>query len=359
MRGRDLKVHVQLGYGFDAARFKERFARGQAIEYTPYDFHLAERPGVAVSFSSDDRPPPGRLAGIVGRRLRFAIDHAWYNRHAIAASDVVWTMSENEAFGAAALMAARVVPRRPIIGTAIWLFNGWDALPAHARALFRALSRHISVMTVHSNGSLAAGARAGLHCPVELSAFGVNADTYAPLPPRPAPDGPIRVLAAGNDRTRDWGTLLAALGGDDRFAVSAWTSVLGAAEQARYGNLHLPKPPDIAGILAMYAEADAVIVPMVPNVFSGITVALEAASLGRPVISSDTGGVPTYFGPDEVRFVPPGDAGALREAALAARSPDAAAMAARARARFVAGDYTTRGMVDRYLALSERVMGRS
>ena len=353
-----LKVHVQLGYSLEASHFKERFRRGQSTEPTPYDFHLAERPGVAVSFSTNQgRRPRGRLAGIIGRRLRFGIDHAWHNRSAIAASDVVWTMDEGEAFGVAALMWLRVVPPRPIVGNAIWLFHHWSSLPAAVRWLFRRLSRYIDVLTVHSNSNLSAAATAGLACPVELNPFGVSDTAFVPLPPRDAPGGePIRILAAGNDWTRDWPTLLEALGNDDRFIVSAWTSALDESDAARISNLHLPKPSTLAAIRQMYADTDVVVVPMVPNPYSGITVALEATAQGRPVIATATGGIPTYFDDTQVRYVPPGNARELRDAVLAMRQPHHASMAARARDRWLADDYTTRGMIDRYFKLTRRCL---
>ena len=353
----NLRVYVHLGYGFDAARFKERFARGESIEYTPYDFHLAERPGVTVSFSSDgEGRAPGRLARALNRRLHFALDHAWYNRRAIAASDVVWTMGESEAFALAALMLFRLVPQRPIIGNAIWLFNNWSRLSAFNRVLFRQLSRNIDVLTVHSEKCLAVAAESGLNTQVEVSLFGINEAAYPPLPPASGRVGPIRVLAAGNDWTRDWPLLLAALGNDERFVISAWTSVLGKDDLAKTRNLRLPKPATLEAVRQMYADADVVAVPMIVNLYSGITVALEAAAQGRPVVATATGGIPTYFAEDEVRYTPPNDAAGLSAAVLEARSPGFAAMAQRARKRYVAGDYTTRGMIDRYLALTRRVL---
>ena len=360
MRKNDIRVHVQLGYGFDAQVAKERYRRGETNDYTPYGFHLAECPGVAVRFSSDALGVPrNRLIHAVNNRLGFHIDHAWNNRRAIADADVVWTMSENEALAVAALMMLRVVPRRPIIGGAIWLFNNWDRMPRVRQALFRRLSGYIDVLTVHSAACLDVVARARLRTSVELSPFGINAELYTPLPQRPSPPvGPIHVLAAGNDRTRDWGTLLEAFGNDPRFIVSAWTPALNAADTDRIGNLRLPKPPTNKAMLEMFADADVIVVPMFPNVFSGITVALEAAALGRPVISSATGGVPTYFSEDEVLYVPTDDPAALREAALEARTPRFAAMAARAQARFGKGDYTTGAMIERYLALTARILRR-
>lgn len=363
-----LKIYVHLGHGFEASAFRERFARGEVNDSTPYGFHLAEREGVSVAFSVDraEHARPGglprraarRLQGALNRRLRFATDHAWHNRRAIAGSDVVWTMSENEAFAVAALMLLRLVPRRPVIGAAIWLFNDWHRLSHANRAIYRLLSQYIDVLTVHSQACLPVAAEAALRTSVELSLFGINEASYPPLPPPVAGDGPIRVLAAGNDRTRDWTTLLDALGNDDRFALSAWTPMLNANDTARIRNLSLPKPKTTQAIIDLYAAAEVVVVPMVANLFSGITVALEAAAMGRPVICTATGGVPTYFSATEMVFVPLSDPDALKAAVLEARTPRLAAATAAAQARFARGGYTTAAMIDRYLALTMRVAGR-
>ena len=359
MSDRNLNIFVHFGYGFDAEGYKERFRRGESLDYTPYDLHLAEGPGVRVTFSTDaGRRPPGRIARMFHHRLRFAVDQAWHNRRAIAASDAIWTMSENEAFAVAALMMMRLVPRRPIVGTAIWLFNEWSTISTANRALFRLLSPYIDVLAVHSQGCVDIAASTGLRTSVELVRFGINEEAHAPPQTRPmARSGPIRILAAGNDLTRDWPTLLAAFGNDPRFLVSVWTRALGPDDVARVGNLRLPKPVTREEILAMYVDADVIVVPMAPNLFSGITVALEAAALEKPVIASATGGVPTYFSDGEVRLVPPGDATALREAVLTMPAPQLAALAARARARFDGDRYTRRGMVARYLAVIRRVLG--
>ena len=102
--------------------------------------------------------------------------------------------------------------------------------------------------------------------------------------------------------------------------------------------------------------ADFVVIPMVENLYSGITVALEATALGVPVISSNTGGVPTYFSGDEVIFVPPEDPAALREATLNADYEARRAMVERAQRRFVQQDYTSAGLAQRYVALSRELL---
>ena len=55
---------------------------------------------------------------------------------------------------------------------------------------------------------------------------------------------------------------------------------------------------------------------MTSEITSGITVIQEAVLAGVPVIATATGGLSGYFPPDTVRYVPPGDVAALRDAIL-------------------------------------------
>ena len=352
------RAYVHLARGFEASRCAERFRRGEANDLTPYGFHLAEEMGVSITFATaPDDPAATRRAEWLMRRLGFDFLHAWHNRDAIAASDVVWTMTESEAFAVAALMAARIVAKKPIVGNAVWLFDRWSSMTAFKRRLFRYLGRYLSILTVHSSACLPVAREVLPDVRCQLTYFGINTDTYpvtAPVAPTPAPGGgrPIRVMAAGNDPTRDWPTFIEALADDDSFALSAWTPRLTGEQAARHANLSLPKPATRADIVALYRACDVVVIPMMDNLFSGITVALEAAALGKPIICSATGGVPTYFDEGEATYVSPGDPAALRAAVLRAGTSESLAKAHAAQARFLRCDYTTRAMIGRYVELT-------
>lgn len=104
---------------------------------------------------------------------------------------------------------------------------------------------------------------------------------------------------------------------------------------------------------ALYEWADIVIMPMRENFYSGITVMCEAAAMGKPIVATKTGGEPTYLDEDEVIYVPIGDALAMKNAVLNASSDRLLAIAEAAQARFVRDDYSAKGMVERYVAISE------
>jgi glycosyltransferase involved in cell wall biosynthesis len=116
------------------------------------------------------------------------------------------------------------------------------------------------------------------------------------------------------------------------------------------------RDPVMSDFLKAYDLADIVVVPMVENIFSGITVALEAVALGKPIVSSRTGGVPTYFGEDEIFYAPVGDPNAMRDVVLATDPKSRMERAQAAQRRFVQQDYSTRAVMARYAAITRRVM---
>ncbi|WP_296599604.1 glycosyltransferase family 4 protein [Phenylobacterium sp.] len=349
-------MHVQLYWGKDAELYRERFRQGIEPDETPYGFHLAAEEGHTVTFSRDGKHR--FMSKVIERIFGFDLVHAWHNRRAIAAADVVWTMTEGEAFAVATLMKFGLVPRRPIVSASIWLFNRWDLLPWWRHWLYRFLVDEIAVMGVHSAKCLPIAERAFPNLRCELMHFGINTDYFTIRPPK-APDSTVsHIVAAGNDRTRDWDTLIQAFGSDKRFKLTLACAWLSNSRTARHKNVTLVKPQTMDELRELYDSADIIAVPMKENVFSGITVALEAAALGKPVLSSRTGGVPTYFDEDEVLYAPPGDPRALREAVLNSSPAALEAVAHRAQERLLSDDYSTRGLMARYSRITREVFSR-
>lgn len=352
------KVHVQLYQGKDAERYRARYREGIEPDETPYGFHLAEEEGFDVTFSKDG--PRNLFAKVVNKLFDFDLVHAWRNRHAMSAADVIWTMTEGEAFAAAFLMKLGVIPRRPILSNAVWLLNRWRSLTWLRRRAYKALADELAVMTVHSLECLPIAQRAFPNLRSELMYFGVNVAYFPIAPPQLAASSEvIHIVSAGNDRTRDWDSLLEAFGGDDRFKVTLVCAWLDRTRTAEYENVSLLHTSSMSDLRDLYREADVIAVPMRENVFSGITVALEAAALGKPILSTETGGVPTYFDRDQVIYAAPGDAKALREALLATTPASRKAAAERAQARFVERDYSTRGLIARYSRITRELLSRS
>jgi glycosyltransferase involved in cell wall biosynthesis len=133
--------------------------------------------------------------------------------------------------------------------------------------------------------------------------------------PRPDP-GHGYILAVGDDVSRDYATLVAACAEIDRELVLR-TSRAVAIPESMAGHVRV-----ITARLShhelrdLYAGAAVVAVPLHPTDHpGGISTALEAMAMGRPVVTSDTGTTSELIehGGSGL-LVPPGDPAALRDA---------------------------------------------
>lgn len=362
---------VHLPYGLDAEAYRVRFLEGREPDESPYGFHQARDLGWRIIFSQDRSEGVVRrtIRRIIKRALGFDIVHLWRNHALLKKADVVWTMQDSEWLALRFAALWHKPARLPVIGNTVWLFDRWEQINPVRRWLYRRLARGPGVLTVHSDRYIPLMQRVlrGVRC--ERMYFGTDlpalSDGIREIQAEDEHEAgvgrPIRLFAAGNDPTRDWATLLAAVGDDPRFELELLCPWVSDEVKRRHASvLRRPAISDHSREIfdALYCWADLVVVPMKENRFSGITVALEAAARGRPLISSRTGGVPTYFTEDEVFFVPPGDPAALREAALATVA-ERHRRAAAARARLTRDDYSIRGMMARYVALSRSVLGET
>ena len=349
-------VFAHLGYGLDARQYRERFLSGYEPDETPYGFHVAERLGVRVVFSHD-HPESAffRLVRrVIKRILGFDVIHLWRNRRAIERAQVVWTMQESEWLSLRFVGLFIQSLRKPVIGNTVWLFDRWESINPLMRRLYARLAQGDGVLTVHSNQYLPLMKRFMPEVRIERMYFGTSTESHPMLSPTTDRATPMRVLAVGNDPTRDWQTLLEAIGNDPGFEIELVCSWYGSDVRARYRSIryrNISVAHHLATFQALYRWADVVVIPMHPNRFSGITVALEAIANGKPVVASRTGGVPTYFGEDAVAYVSPHDPIAFRDA-LFETQRDGNSRVEAAQATFRANDYSLTGLMGRYVALS-------
>ena len=354
-----IKVFVHSRYGLGARQSDADYAAGIIHNPRPYGFETAARPGIDVSFSEDSRSR--KLSRLLRPILGFDVAHALYNLRAIRSADISWTLLEEEWLSIALLQAAGLAPRRPIIANSVWMMNDWATWGRRRRWIWRWLMRMRNVhMTLHSEAAKAVADREFPDKDFTVEPFGISTVAFPPQAPRAwsAWNRPIRVYSIGYDRTRDWPTLLSAFGNDQRFEVrviSKWIDEVIDVES--FWNLEVPRTELISAQRESFEWADVVVMPMRPNVFSGITVVCEAVANGVPVVSSNTGGVPTYFNSDEILLVPPSDPEALRTAVLSATPEDWNRRAAAASVRFKRSDYSSEGMVERYIGMTERLLG--
>ena len=121
--------------------------------------------------------------------------------------------------------------------------------------------------------------------------FGIRAETMLPRDPRPA-HRPIRVLSLGNDRHRDWPTLIAAMKDWNDCVLRLVSHQVNRALVRSATNVEITHPRTNDDLMALYDWADIVVVPLKPNLHaSGITVVQEATLCGLPVVCTDTGGL--------------------------------------------------------------------
>ncbi len=309
-----MRAWVELQPSLDVRRWPLRHACGQVADRMPYGLDRLGAHGVRATARHDPTSP---LRDGVLRGVRWAGGgYLWTEaatRRPPPGTDVALSWDERRGAPRALLDG-----RRTAVATGvIWLTEELAAGPARpgARAAVSALRRCalVWVLAEPQRAVLqAAGVPAGR---LARLPFGVDADFWAPAPPGGV--DPDLLLAVGNDRSRDWDTLLTAF----------------AALRARRPSVRLeiasrmppPRVPDgvvVRGQLphpqlrGRYARAAAVVVTTAPNLHvSGMTVALEAQACARPLVMTRTAGVEDYVG-DGGRLVPPGDPAALARTLL-------------------------------------------
>lgn len=358
---------MHVAHGFDARRWKEKWETGELIginESSPYGYHRAEDHGVRLAFSED--AVEGPLAGLTRKAIRmvlgFDLVHAWRNRRRILAADVVWTHTESQHLGVAAVLGIRgrrsgAAPR--LLAQSVWLFDRWDRMSRLRRILYRRLLNRADVLTVLSpaNREVASGLFPRMR--IEFVPFGICADDMVEPSVRQA-DGVIRVLAVGNDRHRDWSTLLGALGGTESVELRVVSQTLDRSAVERCPKAEVLTVRDNTELLELYRWADVVVVPLKPNQHaSGITVLQEAVIRGVPVVASDTGGLRAYFDDRCVTYVEPLNDLALRSAVLELRDdPDRRLRLARsARSQMGPAGLSSESYVRTHCVLSAELTG--
>jgi glycosyltransferase involved in cell wall biosynthesis len=171
---------------------------------------------------------------------------------------------------------------------------------------------------------------------------------------------PLRIAAIGNDRDRDWETLIRAFGNDARYTVRLATRRR-MRRSLRAPNVEIAAASGLAKQRELYAWADVIAVPLRPNSHaSGITVMLEAAAVGKPMIVTNVGALQDYFSARAVAYIPPFDAQALRAAAdqLAAAPEHALHQAQAAADELVSRDLTTQHYAQQHVQITRALLKR-
>lgn len=338
-----LKVFAHLAENKDAERWRARWLAGTLVgvnDESPYGYARANEQGCRVSFSKAGREAlPSKIARY-GLRfiLGFDLLHAWRQRKELAEADVIWTHTESQYLAVAAVAKLTGI-KTPIIGQTVWLFDHWFHLSWPKRALYRSLINRVDVLTFLSPLNLEIAQRQFPKADARFVPFGIA--TEKQIAPRLSRgQQPFRILAIGNDRHRDWETLVKTVANRKDISLVILSGTVPKDLVRDVANVEVRHAKTNDELADELAKATVVCVPLKPNFHaSGITVIEEAVLAGVPVVTTDTGGLRSYFAEDEVRYVRPSDTASLLEALLdIARDPsNATEMAKRAQGKMGEG----------------------
>jgi glycosyltransferase involved in cell wall biosynthesis len=356
-----MQVFVHLARDKDPSTWRAARTAGTLVgrnDETPYGYGRASSMGCAIRFSRSEPENAIAKAARLGMRVALGFDlaHAASQRDDIFASDVVWTHTESQFLAVSAMLGSRSGGPK-LIGQAVWLIDRWPRLtPAH-KALYRRLIARVDILTTLSPLNAEVARKLFPSVRVEMVPFGIPSEN--PIPPTKRSNKPIRVVAVGNDRHRDWRTLAKALGGMEGVELEILSGTAPGSLRSKATNISIRPARTNLELSNAYERATVAVVPLVPNLHaSGITAIQEAILAGVPVIATDVGGLRAYFGEAEIAYVPAGDAMALRDAVAltALRQEQANVMVARAQARIVSGDINATSYIRRHVDLSRELL---
>jgi glycosyltransferase involved in cell wall biosynthesis len=340
-----MRAYIPLPSGLSATAWRRRYSAGEVPDESPYGLHRLSDFGVDVTFGETDF---GRLAERAARSVRHRTSGVemleglseWRAR-TLCNTDVVFTYDERIGIPATLLRTRKHAPVMLGVG---WLAGRSEASAMLAALAGRALPRAEAVW-VQSSAMLPVLQKEWGVRPSRLHYVpcGIDADFYRV---QPEPDVANVIASAGEDRHRD-----------HRLLVEAVSKL-----RSRFPDIHLElatgRPVELPSGLGtlyrqrldgkmreLYRRASLVALALKPVITgSGLTVALEAMSSGRPVVMTDNPGVSDYIQHGVTGLlVPPNDVDALASAIgeLLAdpqrRSEMGRAAAARVRERFTSG----------------------
>ncbi len=357
-----INAYVHLAYGFDALKWQKAWKAGKTVglnEEFPYGYHHAEAFGARIVYSKDHAENALQKYWRYALRVLTGFDlvHAWRNRREIFSADIVWTHTESQSLAVLSVMSLFKAARRPkIIAQSVWLYDEWPRFSGLKKAIYRKLLRAADILSVHSPLNRDVAAELFPAQRVELVKFGIKAD-YDPMTKSSPAGRPVRVLSLGNDRHRDWDTLIRATKNVPGIEIKLATFSIKPVSDAR--NIEVIRPQNNHELFALFDWADLVVIALKPNLHaSGITVIEEATIFGLPVICSRVGGLDDYFTPDEIFYVDSQDAALLRAAIELLTRDDArrTTLISNARQRLYADELTSQGYARRHVELSKQLL---
>lgn len=286
----------------------EQYARGEAIAPLPYGMEALEHYGYRLAWAPrSERAPWAKARDVVEHRSGVLVERALRGARIAAQADVVIALLEHQGFAAATAKRWGIPPyaSTPLVIWSCWLADELMSATPERRSWLRRHVDSADLITYFGPTGATVLPEMGLD-PSRITelTWGVTTSYYSP----DATVRDIQVLAVGQDRGRDYRTLLAAFEGLD-FSLDL------VCKPENLAGLRIPANVRAHGTVSMseyrrlLRRAQVVAVPTRELVYpTGSSVALEAASSGCAVVASSTPGLGSYFD-DGIngRLVPVGD----------------------------------------------------
>lgn len=354
-------VALAFGGSLDPAAWSRAHATGAVPDQLPYGLHRLSGHGLTVRDHSVawSAGAPVALHRRVLRKVGSGFDWGlMLSRRPHA--DVLLSWDERPG----AVLALRHGRRIPVVTNVIWLTD-LPSLKAPGLRLAAAGLRRAAGLFVLSSAQVPLLTEIAGVARDRITAvpFGIDADFYAPAHVAGSSPDPDLVVSVGNDRHRDWPATLEAFELVRRNRPSARLVVVSATAPSpdlasAEGVEHIGDLDHVA-VRALLARASVLLVMTSPNVHvSGITAALEAMALERPVVISQSPGLHDYGAADD-GFIAVDDPHAAAEAVTDLLGDPAAA-----RARGIAGrravveHFSTEHQAARLATVLERALDR-
>jgi len=288
-----VRAHVLSGHDF--SQWRKLHSEGHTPSALPYGVDVLERHGWSLSSAGRaDHPAVVKLRNVVEHRTGMTVEQPVRSIRGIAKSDLVLTLLEREAFLPGLVKGWRVPPfsKRPLVIWSCWLADDlmradterrrWLIRRIQSADLIAHLSRHetevFTSLGIHEDRLF-------------TMTYGVSHDYYTPQ----SHERDISILAVGQDRGRDYGTLIEAVR-DTRLTLDIVCKPdnlrgITLPENVRYhGTVPIPT------YRRLLSRANVVAVPTTEMAYpTGSSVALEAASSGCAVVVTGTRAMRDFF----------------------------------------------------------------
>jgi glycosyltransferase involved in cell wall biosynthesis len=301
----------------DLADWQRRFAAGEVPSALPYGVDVLTSIGYQLHGTGRSTGPLGsKLRDAVEHRTGLAVERAVRAVGAVRSADVVLALLEREGMLPGLWKRAGLPPYAgtPLVIWSCWLADDIRRADADGRARLRRRIEAADLITHLSRHETEIFVDLGI--PAERLfpvTYGVSHRYYVP-PDDADATRDIEILAVGQDRGRDYATLVEAVRGTD-LTVEVVCKPENVAGLDIPANVRVHPPVDLPAYRSLLRRAQVVAVPTVDLAYpTGSSVALESAATGCCVVVSGTRSMRELFTDRETgRVVEVGDVDGWRD----------------------------------------------